>query len=73
MAKIIVDMIFHSMAEELARGNEVEIRGVGILSVRHYRGRVGKNPKTGKAVEVKSKRTPYFRVGKELRTRVNSR
>lgn len=71
MAKMAVDIIFQSMAEELAKGGRVEIRGFGIFSVRRYDGRTGRNPKTGEVVSVRPKRLPFFKVGKELMERLN--
>jgi integration host factor subunit beta len=37
-----------------------------------YRGYRGRNPKTGELIEVKDKKLPFFKVGKELKERANS-
>ena len=68
---VIVDTFFDSLKESLIRGGGVEIRGFGRFSVRSYREYKGRNPKTGRTVEVPSKRLPFFKVGKELKEGVN--
>jgi integration host factor subunit beta len=39
--------------------------------MRHYAGRKGRNPKSGEIISVNPKRRPFFKVGKELKERVN--
>ncbi len=70
-AELVVDTIFQAMTEALARGERIEIRGFGSFEVRQRRARQGRNPKTGEQVFVPEKRVPFFKVGKELRHRVN--
>jgi len=67
----IVNGIFDGFTQTLREGGRIEIRGFGSFSVRRYSPYRGKNPKTGQRVEVGPKRLPYFKVGKELRERVN--
>ena len=69
----IVNLIFDGFKDALAKGDRIEIRGFGSFVMREYRTYTGRNPKTGKEVEVKPKRLPYFKVGKELRERMNNR
>lgn len=69
--EVIVNAIFDSMMEELQRGGRIEIRGFGSFEVRTRRSRQGRNPKTGASVSVGERRVPFFKVGKELRERVN--
>ena len=71
-AKEIVNLIFDSMSESLAMDDRVDIRGFGTFKVKNYDGYVGRNPKTGAAVEVAPKRLPNFKVGKALKERINS-
>ena len=71
-AELIVNCIFDSMEESLKRGERIEIRGFGSFSIRAYREYQGRNPRTGEAVHVKPKRLAFFKVGKELRDRVNA-
>ena len=70
--KVIVDTIFDSMRQSMEKGEGVEIRGFGTFRVRKYGTYKGRNPKTGKIVDVAPKRLPYFKVGKELKQKVNS-
>jgi integration host factor subunit beta len=67
----IVNIIFNSMAETLANGGRIEIRGFGSFVVKDYKSYVGRNPKTGEVIDVKPKKLPFFKVGKELREKVN--
>lgn len=67
----IVNVIFDSMAAELAKGGRIEIRGFGSFVVKDYKSYMGRNPKTGEMIKVKPKKLPFFKVGKELRERVN--
>ena len=69
--EIVVNTIFDSLTGAMQRGDRVEIRGFGSFSVRHRRSRLGRNPKTGEAIEVHAKRVPFFTVGHELRQRVD--
>jgi len=63
--------VFDSMVEALRRGDGIEIRGFGSFSIREYKEYEGRNPRTGETVHVKPKRLAFFKVGKELRERVN--
>ena len=70
-AKVIIDTLFNEMSESLKKGERIEIRGFGSFAVRQYGAYKGRNPKTGKIVDVPSKKLPYFKVGKELKDLVN--
>ncbi|MBU6165305.1 MAG: integration host factor subunit beta [Alphaproteobacteria bacterium] len=67
----IVTTIFDEISQALADGRRVELRGFGAFSTRARDARVGRNPRTGTAVEVEAKRVPYFKPGKELREKLN--
>jgi integration host factor subunit beta len=67
----IVSTVFDEISSALERGDRVELRGFGAFSVKQRDPRVGRNPRTGAAVEVGAKRVPYFKTGKELRERLN--
>ena len=69
----IVSTIFEEISAALARGERVELRGFGAFSVKQRAARVGRNPRTGEAVQVATKRLPYFKTGKDLRERLNSK
>ena len=71
-AETIVDIFFDTMAEALANGERVEIRGFGSIFVKEYKAYTGRNPKTGATVQVKPKKLPFFRCGKELKERVDT-
>jgi integration host factor subunit beta len=70
-AEKIVDIFFNTMADALANGERVEIRGFGSIFVKDYKSYTGRNPKTGEPVSVKPKKLPFFRCGKELKERVD--
>jgi integration host factor subunit beta len=67
----IVNLVLESMAQALNAGDSIEIRGFGSFVVREYGSYHGRNPKTGERIEVTPKKLPFFKVGKELRERVN--
>lgn len=70
-ASIVVNAIFDEMVDAMKRGERIEIRNFGNFTVRDYDSYVGRNPKTGEPVQVGSKRMPFFKVGLELKRRVN--
>ena len=67
----IVNLIFDGFTDALAKGGRIELRGFGSFSVRNYKSYMGRNPKTGKEIEAKPKKLPHFKVGRELKERVN--
>ncbi len=67
----IVTTIFEEISEALASGDRVELRGFGAFSVKQRDARVGRNPRTGDAVQVAEKHIPFFKTGKLLRERMN--
>jgi integration host factor subunit beta len=70
-AEVVVNGVFDSMTDALARGGRIELRGFGTFVVKHRQARGARNPKTGALVSVAAKRVPFFKVGKELKERVN--
>jgi integration host factor subunit beta len=70
-AEIMVNVVFDSMTEALAKGERIELRGFGSFMVKQRLARDGRNPRTGAIVAVAVKRVPHFKVGKELRYRVD--
>ncbi len=71
-AELVVNCIFETMTASLEKGEGIEIRGFGSFTVREYKAYEGRNPRTGETVHVAPKRLPFFKVGKDLRERVNS-
>ena len=69
--ELAVKMMLDNMAEALAAGERIEIRGFGSFSLHYRAARLGRNPKTGEKVELEGKYVPHFKPGKELRERVN--
>ena len=70
-AEMVVNCVFDAMTEALQRGEGIEIRGFGSFTVRPYKPYDGRNPRTGQPVPVPAKRLPFFKVGKELKERVD--
>lgn len=70
-AKVVVDTVFGEIKNALTRDVRVELRGFGSFGTKIHPARMGRNPKTGKEVQVVEKRTPFFKAGKELRVRVD--
>lgn len=71
-AELAVKTVFASIEEVLTKGDRVEIRGFGSFKVKEYHSYQGRNPKTGEIIQVKDKKLPFFKVGKELKERVDS-
>jgi len=72
-ADLVVNLVLDGMTDALRRGERIEIRGFGSLIVKTYDPYIGRNPKTGEQVQVPAKRLPFFKVGKELKERVDGR
>jgi len=69
--EVVVNTIFDAMIEALRTGDRIEIRGFGSFQVKIREARDGRNPKTGEPVHISAKRTPFFKVGKELKEMVD--
>ena len=67
----VVNTVFGDMEDALIQGERVEIRGFGSFKIKHYKGYQGRNPKTGEVIHVADKKLPFFKVGKELKERVD--
>ena len=70
-AATIVDLFFNEMANALAKGDRVEIRGLCSFYVKKYKAYAGRNPRTGEPVKVAPKKLPFFKCGQELKERVD--
>jgi integration host factor subunit beta len=68
----IVSLVFDGFTDELKKGGRIEIRGFGSFVVRAYESYTGRNPKTGNNISVAPKRLPFFKVGKELKEKINT-
>ncbi len=70
-AQRVIELFFDAMAEALAKGHRVEIRGLCSFKVKDYPSYTGRNPKTGEPVTVKPKKLPFFKAGTDLKKRVD--
>lgn len=70
-AEDVVNLIFDSMTAALVKGERIEIRGLGSFVSREYGSYTGRNPRTNESIQVQPKRLPFFKVGKELKERVD--
>ncbi|MCF8110151.1 MAG: integration host factor subunit beta [Desulfobacteraceae bacterium] len=69
----VVQIFFDSMADALVNEERIEIRGLCSFFVKNYKSYTGRNPKTGEKVRIQPKKLPFFKCGKELRERVNTK
>ena len=67
----IVNLIFDGFKDVLAKGDRIEIRGFGSFAVRDYGNYTGRNPKTGEQVDIKPQKSPHFKMGREMKQRIN--
>ena len=68
----IVNLIYKKMRETMVSGGRIEIRGFGSFIVKEYQSYQGRNPKTGEKIPVPPKKLPFFKVGKELKERIDN-
>jgi integration host factor subunit beta len=71
-AEEVVNTFFREMEKSLIGGNRIEVRGLGSFKIKQYNSYNGRNPKTGKLIRVNGKRLPFFKVGRELKERVDT-
>ena len=69
----VVSTVINTIIKALINDNRVELRGFGVLSVRHRKPRAARNPKTGANVQVSAKRVPFFKAGKAVKTALNKK
>ncbi|MDY7032019.1 MAG: HU family DNA-binding protein [Thermodesulfobacteriota bacterium] len=72
-ANDVVNLVFDSLTDALIDDDRIEIRGFGSFMVREYDSYTGRNPRTGHNIEVSPKRMPFFKVGKDLKERINNK
>ncbi|MGI6524795.1 MAG: HU family DNA-binding protein [Bdellovibrionota bacterium] len=71
-AEDVVNLIYRKMRDTLVSGGRIEIRGFGSFVVKEYKAYQGRNPKTGAKISVPNKKLPFFKVGKELKERIDT-
>jgi len=67
----IVNLVFEIMSRSLIKGDRIEVRGFGSFMVKKYKDYTGRNPKTGEKIAVSKKKLPFFKLGKDLREKVD--
>lgn len=67
-----LNCLLKQMADALAQGERIEIRGFGSFDLRRRLAKLGRNPKTGGAVNLAATVVVHFKPGKEMRDRVNA-
>ena len=72
-AEDVVNLIYRKMGDTMVNGGRIEIRGFGSFVVKEYGSYTGRNPKTGTKIKVEPKKLPFFKVGKELKDRVDKK
>src|SRR5512137_1754102 len=71
VSETVVTTVFERITAALVKGERVEVRGFGTFAIRHRAPRMGRNPKTGAPVSVPAQKIPFFKMGKELRAKLN--
>ena len=67
----IVNIFFDTISNSIAKGERVELRGFGVFDVKKREARIARNPKNGDVVAVPAKKVPFFRMGKDMKDRIN--
>ena len=70
-ANKIVNVFFDTISKAISNGERVELRGFGVFDVKQRQARIARNPKNGEAVAVPAKKVPFFRMGKNMKDRIN--
>jgi len=70
-ASKIVNIFFDTISEAISKGDRVELRGFGVFDVKVREARIARNPKNGEAIAVPAKKVPFFRMGKDMKDRIN--
>ena len=70
-SEMIVKTVFGGMTKALPEGEGIEVRGFGSFHVKPRQPREGRNPRSGRKVHVGPKKVPFFKVGKELKKRID--
>ncbi len=71
VSETIVNLVVDNMKNALLDEERIELRGFGSFHIEYYKAYTGRNPKTGESIEVGEKRLPFFKVGKDLKERIN--
>ena len=69
-AGLAVDAVFESIQSSLSKGEKVQLIGFGNFEVRERAARKGRNPQTGKEIDIHASKVPAFKAGKALKDAV---
>ena len=69
----IVNVFFDTISTAISNGERVELRGFGVFDVKERQARIARNPKNGEVVAVPAKKVPFFRMGKDMKDRINKK
>ena len=67
----ILDAYIDGVKSNVAEGNKVQLVGFGAFELRHRAARKGRNPQTGKEIEIAASNVPAFKPGKSFKDEVN--
>lgn len=70
---LAVSVILDSLVGSMKRNERVEIRGFGTFTIRERKPRIGRNPKSGAEVSLAERRVPFFKTGRDLRSKVDNK
>lgn len=67
-----LDKIIETITEQLSAGNDITLVGFGTFTTKKREARTGRNPQTGKPIQIEASTTPVFKPGKGLKDAVNA-
>ncbi len=67
----VVNGFLKSVVDALSSGESVELRGFGTFRVKERAPRIGRNPKTGKVVEIDTQYVPHVKISREVRKHID--
>ena len=70
-AEQVICTTFDTIAQELQKGEKVQISGFGIFEVKEREARVGRNPRTNEAMQIPSTKVPTFKASKTLKEKIS--
>ncbi|WP_048308151.1 nucleoid-associated protein HU-beta [Halomonas sp. PR-M31] len=66
-----LDAMIDSVTDSLKKGDSVALVGFGTFSIKERAARTGRNPQTGKPINISAAKVPSFKAGKALKDSVN--
>lgn len=69
--KAVVDGVFQTIIDNVAKGNRIELRGFGVFNNKERKPRMARNPKTGDLVPLDKRHVPVFKPSPDFTKRVN--